>query len=78
MIGREGSLTGPRSPERAGWVALDRGHFEGVGGAGGVAPDRVRSRIMEDTSSGSSPHGHALPFISLGFCMCVCGASLHK
>ena len=47
-----------RSLDRASWIALgslDRRHFEGVGGRGGVTQDRVRvaslGRIEEDSSS---------------------------
>ena len=67
-----GSLAGSRSLDRASWIALgslDRRHFEGVGGRGGVTQDRVRvtslGRIEEDSSSRiHHPVTFFLPFFS--------------
>ena len=72
VSGREGLLAGPRSPDRAGWVAPDRGRLEGS-----VV---LRSRIAEDMSSGGAQPTVTLfhLFIWAFVCVFVAPVSLSK
>ena len=70
--GREGSLAGPRSPDRAGWVALDRGRLEGIGGAGGAGSRRTPARGAHHTVT------LFLVFLWVFVCVFVAPVSLSK